>query len=285
MAGHAPGGGPRPPASLCSLTRSPGLSASPAGGPPGRRVWTPGCGHGPHGPCGPPAPAPGDPAQAGGADGAGAAVWEVSVPWSGPSPPPRGVPPGPVGGAPGRHLSGPGCTCWGGAFPRNSAGAPGPSPRAQGSTAVHEGSPQGACPAAVPGAPGAVPSVHSRCRAPTSRRPPARHVPAGGRSGVGWGSCAEAPKPERRAGGPRGRPASSLLPASPACVLGSLRVRREDPERRVQGAALGGSGGGRWGARPSASVQGPAARPCASVQGPGSASGRRRAPGAGSGSA
>lgn len=117
MAGHAPGGGPRPPASLCSLTRSPGLSASPAGGPPGRRVWTPGCGHGPHGPCGPPAPAPGDPAQAGGADGAGAAVWEVSVPWSGPSPPPRGVPPGPVGGDPRAPPVRAGVHLLGGGFP------------------------------------------------------------------------------------------------------------------------------------------------------------------------
>lgn len=281
MAGHAPGGGPRPPASLCSLTRSPGLSASPAGGPPGRRVWTPGCGHGPHGPCGPPAWA--------GSPGAGAAVWEVSVPWSGPSPPPRGVPPGPVGGAPGRHLSGPGCTCWGGAFPRNSAGAPGPSPRAQGSTAVHEGSPQGACPAAVPGAPGAVPSVHSRCRAPTSRRPPARHVPAGGRSGVGWGSCAEAPKPERRAGGLRGgggrggdpppRRSPRLRPVSWEASECAARTRSGGCRGRRSVAAAAGAGGlGR--PRPSRGRQLGRARPSRGRAAP-RGGGGRRAPGPG----
>lgn len=206
-----------------------------------------------------------------------------------PAPHRGGFPQGRWAGTPGRHLSGPGCTCWGGAFPRNSAGAPGPSPRAQGSTAVHEGSPQGACPAAVPGAPGAVPSVHSRCRAPTSRRPPARHVPAGGRSGVGWGSCAEAPKPERRAGGLRGgggrggdpppRCSPRLRPVSWEASECAARTRSGGCRGRRSVAAAAGAGGlGR--PRPSRGRQLGRARPSRGRAAP-RGGGGRRAPGPG----
>lgn len=174
-------------------------------------------------------------------------------------------------GPPGATCQGQGCTCWGGS-PVHRVAPPSTSE-----------APRAPVPWPCLGRQ-ALPPLSTRCRAPASRRPPARDVPAGGRArrapeGAG-GSCAAAPKPERRAGGLRGGggrggdPASSPLPASPSCFLGSLRVRREvsaDPERRVQGSVLGG--GQRWGARPSASVQGP-----------GSASGRR-ALGSGSGSA
>lgn len=126
-------------------------------------------------------PAPGDLAQAGGAHGAGAAVWEVSAgQFLGAAPAPHrgGFPQSRWAGTPGRHLSGAGVHLLGGL------------PSAQGGTAVHERSPQGACPVAVPGAPGAAPSVHSLPRSGLAAsacpgRP--RWRPGTQSPGGGWG--------------------------------------------------------------------------------------------------